>query len=71
MSELSAPAPLRVAIVNIGRIVSGDWRNPFVAGDTILTEGRRISFVGQCRALIRCARPMWSSTQAVQPQSLG
>ncbi len=33
---------MKLAIVNLGQIVSGDWRNPFVAGDTILTDGDRI-----------------------------
>lgn len=37
---------MRVAIVNIGQIVTGDWRNPFAAGDTILCEGERIVRVG-------------------------
>ena len=37
---------MKVAIVNLGRIVSGDWRDPFVGGDTILTEGERIARVG-------------------------
>jgi enamidase len=41
---------MRVAVVNVGRIVSGDWRNPFVAGDTVLTENERISLVGSCPA---------------------
>ncbi len=29
---------MRVAIVNIGRMVSGDWRDPFINGDTIIAE---------------------------------
>jgi enamidase len=37
---------MNVAIVNLGTIVSGDWRHPLVPGDTILTEGERISQVG-------------------------
>ena len=37
---------MKVAIINLGQIVSGDWRAPFVAGDTILTEGSRIDRVG-------------------------
>ena len=41
---------MRVAIVNIGRIVSGDWRNPFVAGDTIVCENGRIASVGTASA---------------------
>jgi enamidase len=37
---------MRTAIVNIGTIVSGNWREPFVAGDTIISEGGAITFVG-------------------------
>jgi enamidase len=37
---------MNIAIVNLGTIVSGDWRNPFVASDAILIEGERISQVG-------------------------
>jgi len=37
---------VRVAIVNIGKIVSGDWRNPFTAGDTIISDAGRIVSVG-------------------------
>ena len=37
---------MRVAIVNIGRIVSGDWRAPFAEGDTIVSEGSHIVHVG-------------------------
>ena len=41
---------MKIAIVNLGQIVSGDWRNPFVAGDTILTDGDRIVRVGTASA---------------------
>jgi enamidase len=41
---------MRVAIVNLGQIVSGDWRNPFAAGDAILIEGERIAEVGSASA---------------------
>lgn len=37
---------MKVAIVNLGKIVTGDWRNPYAAGDTILTENGRIVSVG-------------------------
>jgi enamidase len=37
---------MKVAIVNLGRIISGDWRNPFVEGDTIVVDGERIASVG-------------------------
>ena len=39
-------ALVKIAIVNLGQIVSGDWRNPFVAGDTILTDGDKLAAVG-------------------------
>jgi enamidase len=41
---------MKVAVVNLGRIVSGDWHNPFAAGDTILMEGDRIASVGSAAA---------------------
>ena len=41
---------MRVAIVNIGQIVSGDWRNPFLTGDTIIAEAGRIVSVGSAPA---------------------
>lgn len=37
---------MKIAITNLGAIVSGDWRNPFAAGDTILTDGEKIVSVG-------------------------
>jgi enamidase len=37
---------MKIAIVNIGQMVSGDWRNPFVTGDTILSEGERLIRTG-------------------------
>jgi enamidase len=41
---------MRVAIVNIGTIVSGDLDEPLVKGDTIITEGDRIVSVGTAPA---------------------
>jgi enamidase len=41
---------LRVAICNIGTIVSGDWRAPFVNGDTIICDDGRIVSVGASAA---------------------
>jgi len=41
---------MRVAIVNIGTIVSGDLAAPLAAGDTIITEGDRIVAVGTAPA---------------------
>ncbi|MDC7785084.1 amidohydrolase family protein [Rhodoplanes sp. TEM] len=37
---------MKTAITNLGLIVSGDWREPFVAGDTIVMEGGAIVHVG-------------------------
>ena len=33
---------MKVAIVNLGQIVSGNWREPFASGDTIIIDGERI-----------------------------
>jgi len=41
---------MKVAIVNLGHIVSGDWRSPFVAGDTIICNADRIVSVGTASA---------------------
>jgi enamidase len=41
---------MKVAIVNLGQIVSGNWRDPFAAGDAILIEGERIAAVGAAPA---------------------
>jgi enamidase len=37
---------MRLAITNIGTIVSGDWRDPFAAGDTIIAVDGQIRTVG-------------------------
>src|SRR5438132_3494993 len=41
---------MKVAIVNLGQIVSGDWHVPFAAGDTVLIEDERIAAVGSAPA---------------------
>ena len=41
---------MRIAIVNIGTIVSGDLAEPLIAGDTILTDDDRIAAVGTASA---------------------
>jgi enamidase len=41
---------MKIAIVNLGHIISGDWHDPFVPGDTILTEGDCIARVGSASA---------------------
>ena len=48
MSNAStSAASFSTAIVNIGTMVSGDWRQPFAQGDTIICENGRIAFVGK------------------------
>jgi enamidase len=42
---------MKIAVVNLGKIVSGNWRDPFVAGDTILIDGDRIQSVGSASAM--------------------
>ncbi len=37
---------MKTAIVNLGRILSGEWRDPFVEGDSILMEHGKIQRVG-------------------------
>jgi enamidase len=41
---------MKVAIVNLGQIVSGDWHDPFTDGDTIIVESERIASVGTASA---------------------
>src|ERR1700723_1699044 len=41
---------MKVAITNLGDIVSGDWRDPHAKGDTITTDGGRIVSVGTASA---------------------
>jgi enamidase len=41
---------MKIAIVNLGEIVSGDWHNPFVTGDSILVEDGHIRSVGTASA---------------------
>ncbi len=41
---------MRVAIVNIGKIISGNWRDPIIAGDTVVCEDGLIVSVGTAPA---------------------
>jgi enamidase len=41
---------MKIAITNLGQIVSGDWHAPFAKGDTILCEDGRIVSVGAAQA---------------------
>ena len=38
---------MKIGITNIGCIVSGDWRRPFVDGDTIIIDNDRFGAVGK------------------------
>ncbi|MGE0752079.1 MAG: amidohydrolase family protein [Variibacter sp.] len=42
---------MKIALTNLGEIVSGDWRTPKVTGDTILTEDGKIVSVGSAAAV--------------------
>ena len=37
---------MRTAIVNLGTIITGDWRDPYAAGDCIIMDGGKIVSVG-------------------------
>lgn len=41
---------MKTALVNIGAIVTGDWREPIAEGDGILMDGDTISAVGTLSA---------------------
>ncbi len=41
---------MKTAIINIGTIVTGDWRNPYAAGDSILLQDGKIMAVGTVSA---------------------
>lgn len=41
---------MKTAIVNLGKIVSGDWRSPFAAGDTVICEDGKIARLGTANA---------------------
>jgi enamidase len=41
---------MRVAVSNIGVIVSGDWRDPFVPGDTVIMQDGKVTSVGTASA---------------------
>jgi enamidase len=41
---------MKIAITNLGEIVSGDWHHPRISGDTILVDGDRITTVGTASA---------------------
>jgi enamidase len=41
---------MRLAIVNIGTLVTGDWRHPIAPADTVIAEGGKILSVGTASA---------------------
>src|SRR4051812_28026031 len=43
---------MKTAIVNLKTIVSGDWRHPFVEGDTIICANGKIAHVGTADAAL-------------------
>jgi enamidase len=43
---------MKLAIINLGQIVSGDWRNPLADGDTIVADGNEITHVGTAAASV-------------------
>jgi enamidase len=43
---------VKTAITNLKTIVSGDWRQPFVKGDTIISDGGKINHVGTADAAL-------------------
>lgn len=47
---------MRVGLVNLGTIVSGDWRAPFVESDAPVAEEGRLAAVGAAgaAAIERC-----------------
>jgi len=44
---------MKTAIVNLGPILSGDWRVPYASGDAILMEAGKIVEVGSVSAAAR------------------
>jgi enamidase len=41
---------MKVAITNLGQIVTGNWREPLASGDTIIIDSERITSVGSAPA---------------------
>ena len=41
---------MKIAVTNLGEIVSGDWHHPIASGDTILVHDDRIIRVGTASA---------------------
>src|SRR6201996_6148006 len=41
---------MKVAITNLGTIISGNWRSPFVKGDTVIAHDGNITHVGTASA---------------------
>lgn len=37
---------MKTAIVNLGNIITGSWRDPFAVGDSVIMEHGKITFVG-------------------------
>src|ERR1700684_916516 len=41
---------MKVAITNLGTLAAGDWRAPFVQGDTVITHDGKIAIAGTASA---------------------
>src|SRR3954468_8118863 len=41
---------MKTAIVNLGAILTGDWRDPVATGDSIVMDGGKIAHVGTAAA---------------------
>ena len=41
---------MKTAIVNLGKIITGDWRDPFADGDTVIMEEGKFTRVGTASA---------------------
>jgi enamidase len=41
---------MKTAIINLGKNLTGDWRDPVASGDTILMSGGKIEQVGTASA---------------------
>ena len=41
---------MKTAIVNLGVILTGDWRDPVAAGDSIVMDAGKITHVGTAAA---------------------
>src|ERR1700719_4717796 len=50
LGRLGVPSSMKTAIVNLGAILSGDWRAPLASGDSIVMDEGKIVLVGTAAA---------------------